>query len=317
MRRNVLVAGARAARRALSSSGRVTRPRRAMLYAPGSSDKMLTKAAGLPADTVCLDMEDGVAANKKEEARAGVVGALDSLDFGRSERLVRINAVGSGLEEDDLAAVLDAPTLPDGILLPKADHPDHVRWLADRIAASGAEKRLGRPLDVLLLVESAQAVLGLHGIATADSRVDGVVFGGDDYAATVGASRSADNHEIAFARSMVLLQAKAANLSSVIDVVQINFKQPDMLEKESLEGFRLGYTGKQIIHPNQIDIVHRCFSPAAADVAWARRLLDAFEHHAKAGKGAFSFENKMIDSPTVKIAQNLVHRAEACQMADE
>lgn len=310
----------RGARRGLSTASRSVRPRRAVLYAPGSSTKMMAKAAGLGADSVVLDMEDGVAGNAKEAARANVAAALGELEFGSSERVVRINAVGSGFEEEDLAAVLalEGGALPDAILLPKADHPDHVRWLASRIEESGAEKRRGARIETVLLVESAASVLGLADIVAADrSRVTGVIFGGDDYAASVGAHRSPDNSEIAFARNLVLVQAKAAGLQSVIDVVQINYKRPDLLERESVEGFRLGYTGKQVIHPSQIETVHRCFSPDADEVAWARRLLDAFEHHAEQGKGAFSFENKMIDSPTVKIALNLVHRAEACEAADQ
>lgn len=143
------------------------------------------------------------------------------------------------------------------------------------------------------------------------NRLEGLIFGADDYAASVGAVRSSDNDEVEFARNMVLLHAKAASIQA-IDMVNISFKNPQHLVAESIDGFKRGFTGKQIIHPNQIDPVQRHFSPSGEVVQRAQKVMDAYEHHLKLSKGAFVLDGQMIDMPSIKNAQTVLAKAETC-----
>lgn len=290
------------------------RARRAMLYVPGDDERKVAKAAGLSADSVCLDIEDGVAVNRKAAAREQITHVLQSLDFGRSERLVRINPVGSGLEADDLAAVL--PAHPDGIVLPKVEHPDQVRWVCTQISA--AEQRNGwQPgaMALLILIETAPGVVNLKEICAADARLQGLIFGAEDLAGNIGAVRTRAGWEIFYARSAVVIHAAAFGLQA-IDMVWMDLHDLDGLREESLQGAGLAYTGKQIIHPNQIEPVQAAFTPSQDAVAAARRVIEAAAAHQKAGKGAFALDGKMVDAPVVKAAERVMERARAAGMID-
>ena len=162
--------------------------RRALLYMPGDDWKKITKSLTLGVDCICMDMEDGVAASRKAEARATIAKALQELDFGKSEKLARINSVGSGWEKDDIAAVL--PYRPDGIVIPKVESLDQIKWGSEIIEA--AELRYGWPINsvrMLVGVETAKGILNLREIAS-HPRLDGIIFGGDDFDASVGAISS-------------------------------------------------------------------------------------------------------------------------------
>lgn len=285
----------------------MTRARRTLLYVPGSDWHKIEKAAGLGADCLCMDLEDGVAPARKAEARHLVVRALDELDFGRSERLVRINPVGSGLETEDLEAVL--PAAPDGIVLPKAGNGDQVRAISAKIGLQELAHKMPKNSIVMIAqMESAIGLVNLKEIASADERLVALIFGGEDFASDVGAKRSAAGEEVLYARSAVVAHAAAFGLQA-IDMLWIDFKDSDGLARVAAEGARLGYSGMQIIHPDQIEPVQRAFTPSNAEVAWAKRVVEAYEHNAKEGRGAFALDGKMIDMPIVKAAQRVLVRS--------
>jgi len=180
------------------------RPRRALLYTPGDDSHKIQKAAKLGADCVCMDMEDGVALNKKSEARQTIADALGSLDFGGSERLARINSIGSGFEGEDLAAVL--PSRPDGIVVPKVETAKQVRWVSQQI--TNAENENGwQPLSIslIILIETAKAIINLAQIAGADERLEAMILGADDLADSLGARRTSQNMEVFYARGAIIL----------------------------------------------------------------------------------------------------------------
>lgn len=283
-------------------------PRRALLYVPGDDRHKIEKAVTCGADCVCLDLEDGVAGNRKPQARSVIAQALRELPAAQTERLVRINPVGSGLEAEDLNTVLAAH--PDGIVLPKVESPEQVHWLAGRMEAAELEHgwSIGF-LHLLVDVETARGMLNIKEIAS-HPRLDALIFGGEDFAASVGATRTGEALELFTARSLVVMHAKAFGLSA-IDMVTVNYRDLQLVSTEARFGAQLGYTGKQVIHPAQVEPVQEAFTPDQAAVARARELVDAFEQHQQEGRGAFGLEGRMIDLPLVKAARNILDRARA------
>jgi citrate lyase beta subunit len=281
------------------------RARRALLYVPGDDIHKIRKATTLDVDCVCLDMEDGVAQNRKSEARSTIVNVLRELDFGRSERLARINPVGSGLEQDDLLTIL--PALPDGIVVPKVDTGEQVRWVCAQIDQTLGEDT---PLCVIVIIETARAILNLAEIAGAHSRLQGLIFGAEDFAGDIGAVRTPQAWEVFYARSAVITHAAAYGLQA-IDMVFVDFHDEDGLRQEARIGAQMGFAGKQIIHPNQIAPVQKAFTPSAEEIDQALQLMQVFQEHQRAGKGAFAENGRMIDAPIIKAAQRVLERARA------
>ena len=282
--------------------------RRALLYMPGDDWKKITKSLTLGVDCICMDMEDGVAVNRKAGARATIAKALQELDFGKSEKLARINSVGSGWEKDDIAAVL--PVRPDGIVIPKIESLDQIKWGSEIIEA--AELRYGWPINsvrMLVGVETAKGILNLKEIAS-HPRLDGIIFGGEDFAASVGATRSRDATELLYARQAVVVACAAFSLQA-IDIVTIDFKNLEVVRAEAEFGARLGYSGKQIIHPAQVEPVQSAFTPNDEAIAYAKRIVESFEASQKEGRGAFALDGKMIDMPLLKNARKVLERARA------
>jgi citrate lyase beta subunit len=285
------------------------RARRALLYMPGDEMNKIRKATTLGVDCICMDMEDGVAVNRKAVARETIVEALRTLDFGRAERLVRINPVGSGLEVDDIQAALEGH--PDGIVVPKVETQDQIHWASQSIAS--AEKRNSWPageISLIVLVETARAMINLVQIAGADSRLQALIFGSEDLAGDIGAIRTHEGWEVFYARSAVVTHAAAFSLQA-IDQVYLNFHDTEGLIRECQFGVQLGYSGKQIIHPNQVVPVQTSFTPGDDAIAHALSLMEAFESHQKSGRGAFALDGKMIDAPIIKAAQHVLERARA------
>jgi citrate lyase beta subunit len=281
---------------------------------PGDDRHKIEKALTLGVDCICMDLEDGVALNRKTAARRSVAAALRDLDFGLCEKLVRINPVGSGLETEDLEAIL--PFRPDGVVLPKVESPEQTQWASGKIEA--AELAHGWPVHsirMIIIIETPKAILNLKEIAAHPHsggfpRLEALIFGAEDLAASLGAVRTREAWEVFYARSAVVTAAAAFGLQA-IDMVSVDFKNLDALREEALFGARMGYTGKQIIHPNQIAPVQEAFTPDDESIAQAKRLVEAFESFQKEGKGAFALDGRMIDMPLVKAAQNVLERARA------
>jgi citrate lyase beta subunit len=255
-----------------------------------------------------MDMEDGTAINKKAEARATVVRALQELDFGKSEKLARINSVGSGWEKDDIEAIL--PYRPDGIVIPKVESFEHVEWAGKII--EDAELNYGWPVNstrVLIGVETAKGIMNLKEIAP-HPRLDAIIFGGEDFAASIGATRTKDSTELLYAREAVVVACAASDLQA-IDIVTVDYKDIESLRAESEFGAQLGYSGKQIIHPAQVEPVQTAFTPNDEAIAHAKRIVETFEASQKEGKGAYALDGKMIDMPLLKNAQKILERARA------
>lgn len=280
-------------------------PRRALLYMPATDWRKVEKAAGMAVDSICMDLEDGVALNRKEEARVSAVKALNTLDFGDSEKLVRINPVGSGFAVDDLETII--PAEPDGIVIPKVANADEVRWVSKKIRKleKGNKKDSAR---LLAIVETARGIVNLREICESDSRLEALIFGAEDLAGDIGAVRTEEGMEVFYARSAVTTYAGAFGLQA-IDIVHVNFKDISGLEAECRQGAGMGYVGKQVIHPIQVEPAQNAFTPTDEEIAHARRVVEEFAKHQEAGAGVFSIDGKMVDMPIVRAAERLLDRA--------
>ena len=283
--------------------------RRALLYMPGDDRRKIEKSATLGVDCICMDMEDGVAVTRKAEARAVIAQAMKDLDFGTSERCIRINSIGSGLEAYDLAAAL--ATEPDTIVVPKIESADQVRWASDHIETYelSSNRNIGS-VRLLVGVETAKGILNLRRIAESDRRLEAIIFGAEDYAASVGARRTKEATEVLYAR-LAVVTACAANNLQAIDMVYIDFRDEEGLRVESEQAAGFGFSGKQIIHPNQVSLVQKAFTPSAEEIRYAKRVVETFESSQREGKGAYALDGKMIDMPLLKNARKVLDRARA------
>ena len=280
--------------------------RRALLYVPGDDLHKIEKAAGLRVDAIILDIEDGVAQNRKEVARATISRVLKEMDFGNKEKLVRVNPISSSNGEKDLREIL--PSCPDGIVLPKIHSTDELSRV-ERIIAEEEEKygfQVGQ-IRLIVIIETAQAFINLQSICGFTDRLDALIFGGEDLAAELGATRTPEALELLYARSSLVMHAAAFGLQAV-DMVTVEFRDLEVLKRESRFGAQLGYTGKQIIHPAQVEPVQNAFTPSSLELKKVQELVDAFEENQKRGKGAFAFEGKMVDMPVIRRAQNILAR---------
>ncbi len=295
----------------------MNRVRRALLFMPGDSRRKIEKGAGLDVDSIIMDLEDAIAFNNKEAARESVVQALNNVDFGRSEALVRTNMIIPGwLYGQDIAATVDAR--PDGYVLPKIEQADQVKQVSAIL--DEAESRNGWPpnsLILLAIIETAMGIVNLKDIAASSKRLAGLIFGAEDLAGDMGAIRTDEGHEIAYARSAVVLHAKAFGLQA-IDTVYIDLTAPaEALAAETRRVQQMGYTGKLAIHPRQIAPIQSVFTPSADEIADAQELITAHETQQAQGTGVFEFKGKMVDMPMVRAAMAVVARAKACGILDQ
>lgn len=285
------------------------RPRRALLFCPGTERGKIEKAARVPADGIILDWEDAAALTRKAEARTITCDALAAIDFSGKERCVRVNPHGSGLEEDDFAALSECASPPDCVMLPKTESADSIRYVSDRLAK--IERRAGRAsgsIRILALVETAAGVVRLREIATADARIDALVFGAEDLCGDIGATRTAGGAEVAHAKSALVIHAAAARLQA-IDTPYVRLDDEAGLIAATRESLTFGYTGRLAIHPRQVEPILRVFTPSADEIAAASRLVREHERHQSEGRGVFELDGKMVDMPMVRAAERVLERA--------
>jgi len=297
---------------------------------PGSSQKFLDKSRSLSADCVIYDLEDSVTPHKKADARALVRRALDQpVPPDIQEQAVRINSVESGLAFKDLTDVLQSPNLST-IVVPKVNSASDLTFVADVVSHTLAtlpkqqapQSLSGRPqISLLALIESAKSITNLPQICSSTPFLQGLIFAAEDFALDLSLTRTPSLTEFLFARSAIVTAARAHNLPSTIDLVCTAYKSltpdgspPPVLEEESRGGKRLGFNGKQCIHPSQVATVQRVFSPEPEEVEWAVRVVIADAKATAAGRGAWSLDGKMIDVPVVEKAKAIVRKAGACRV---
>jgi citrate lyase subunit beta/citryl-CoA lyase len=277
-------------------------PRRSVLFSPGDQPELLRKALRSGADTVVFDLEDAVAPDGKPEARESVREVLSDPGVDPPcEVTVRVNA--GSLAEADLDAILGDDARLDAVVVPKVAELADIDVVVDYLADAG------RPLPIIALIESAAGVLHAEEIAHADA-TDALVFGAEDLAAELGATRTTEGTEVLYAREHVVLAASAAGIDA-IDTLYTDFEDADGLAEDTAFGLELGYDGKLAIHPAQVSVINDAFTPAPERVAWARRVLSARDEAENAGRGVLRVDGEMIDAPLIAQAETVRDRARA------
>lgn len=278
---------------------------------PGDDRHKIEKGAALGADSIIMDLEDGVAFNRKHEARESVSAALREINFGQTEKLIRINpVVGAGLYVDDIEQTIGAR--PDGYVLPKVESPQQIEDVSRRLTNAEYEHDLpGGSIKLLAIIETARGIVNLRELGLKhEPRLAALIFGAEDLTSDIGAVRTPDGWEVFYARSAVVIHAKAMGIQA-IDTPYIYVENITGVIAEAEQAHYMGYTGKLAIHPRQVEPIQAVFTPKSEEIEHARHLINAHNAHQAAGEGVFVLDGKMVDMPMVRAAELVLARARA------
>ncbi len=281
------------------TADKTTRPRRSFIFSPGLKPDMYPKALTCGTDIVCVELEDGIAPKDKQQAREHALALFGTpqADDG-VERIVRINCLRSAFGLADIQAVLDTPTPPPGLMLPKVVSPDEITWLDDLLTERGHDTRLH------IIIETNAALESAHEIARASARVEALFFGGVDMAAELRCRNTWE--PLLYARSRVVHAAAAAGID-VIDVPYLDLNDLTGMEREACLARELGFSGKGAIHPKQIPILNQVFTPSESEIAHAQKILHAFE---AADTGLVVVDGKLIEQPVIREMRRILSIAD-------
>jgi len=281
---------------------------RSLHFIPGNRQDMLTKSATLPADVLVPDMEDSVPDGQKKQARELIKSMVSSLAQKGQLVMPRINALNTGLAYDDLAAIVSPAVY--GVTVGKVESTWEISEVSKLLES--LERKAGLPIGHTKIVpwlENAKAVLNAYAIASSSPRIAGVAFGAEDFTESMGVERSDSGAELAYARSAVAVAARAADVLA-IDTPYVNFRDTEGLAREIKAVLPFGFKAKFSIHPVQVEVINKLFSPSEESIAYARKVVAAWDEAAAKGIGAIALDGKMIDVPVVKRARNLLALAE-------
>ncbi len=279
------------------------RTRRSLLFVPAARPDRYPKALATGADGVCIDLEDGVSFADKDQARSAAIDLFLTRVDTRAEVSLRINDPKTDLGQRDIEAVCAAEVCPDAVMLPKCDSPEEVRDVSQALSS------ISPTLPLIIMAETARGVAVAEDIATASPNVAAMFFGAIDYAADIGCAVEWD--AVLFARSRVVLAAAIANVSP-IDSPFMNVSALDELADECSRTQALGFVGKAAIHPTQVSIIQKAFTPATAEVAWAKRIIEAYETN---NGGVLLVDGKLIERPVIASAKKILALASTVEDA--
>lgn len=283
---------------------KTARPRRSVLYMPGSNARALEKGRSLPADALILDLEDAVAPDAKAEARQQIAEAVQAGGYGKREIIVRINGFDSPWGKDDVKAI--APSGADAILLPKVESAAMVKALEKRMAAAGAPDDMA----IMCMMETPLGMLHAEEIAAASRRVSALVMGTSDLVKDLEASHTPLRLPVLTSLSLCILAARAYGLA-VLDGVHLDLQDDEGFAESCRQGSELGMDGKTLIHPKTIAAANAAFAPSAEEVAWSHKIIGAHAQASANGQGVVVVEGKLIENLHVENAQRLVALATA------
>jgi len=285
------------------------RLRRSMLYVPGNNPGMIRDANIYGADSIMFDLEDSVSLHEKDSARLLVYEALKTMDYGRTEILVRVNGLDTPYGRDDFEAVVRAK--PDAIRLPKTEKPEDVEE-ADQLITQ-IEKAAGMEygsIKLMAAVESALGVINAYKIATASKRLIGIAIGAEDFVTDLKTTRSKEGIELLTARSNILFAARAAGIDALDTVFSDVEDEAGFIQEVKLIK-QLGFDGKSLINPRQINMVHEIYSPTEGEITKSIAIIEAAKEAERKGSGVISLNGKMIDKPIIERAYRVLELAKA------
>jgi citrate lyase subunit beta / citryl-CoA lyase len=280
------------------------RPRRSVLYMPGANARALEKAQGLPADALILDLEDAVAPDAKAEARERVCEAAASDRYGRREVAVRANGIGTPWHDDDLRAIAAAG--PAAVVVPKIDSAADVHTVEKALEAGGAPDST----RIWAMLETPVAMLHAEEICSASERLAVLVMGTNDLAKELQAEHVPGRQPLLPGLGLCLLAARATG-KVILDGVYNDIKNADGFEAECRQGRQMGFDGKTLIHPSQLEPCNRIYAPASDEVERSQRIIDAFEEAEAEGRGVVTVDGRMIENLHVEQARRTLAQAEA------
>ena len=280
------------------------RPRRSVLYMPGANERALDKAKTIPADVLILDLEDAVAPDAKVEARARVCSAAASGEYGKREIAIRANGLDTGWHADDIRAIAEVG--PAAVLVPKINSATDVAAVERALEAAGAPHHT----RIWAMLETPVAMLHAEEIATASERLALLVMGTNDLAKELHAEHVPGRQPLLHALSHCLLAARMAG-KVILDGVYNDIKNAEGFLAECVQGMEMGFDGKTLIHPSQVEPCNDTFAPDAAELDRAKGLILAFEEAAAQGKGVATFEGRMIENMHVDNARRALAMAAA------
>ena len=286
---------------ASSTNGGSFRARRSVLYMPSSNERALEKAKNIPCDGLILDLEDAVAPEAKPSAREAAAAAVRSGDYGHRELTIRVNGIGTEWHDEDIR--IAAAAGPDGIVVPKVNSADEVRSLVTAIEAAGAPEKT----RLWAMVETPEAIFNVRELAAASDRLAVLVMGTNDLVKELYAEHVPGRAPLLTALSLSLLAARAAGVA-ILDGVYNDVKNADGFAAEVEQGRQLGFDGKTLIHPGQVEPANAGFAPSDEAVAEARGLIDAFE---SSTGGVVTYNGKMVENLHVESARRTLAIAEA------
>jgi len=289
---------------------------RSVFYVPGNNETFVSKAPSNPADIITLDLEDSVPPAEKAKAREIVRANLKHAGSGGSTIYVRINNWETLMTNDDLEAVVHEGL--SGVCLAKCGGPDNVQRLEWKIEE--LERRRGLPVGsvaIQLLIETAKGVINAYPSAIASKRVNSLIFGAVDYTKDMRVKLTSEGEEQRYARRHTAVAARAAGCIA-IDCPFVAFKDTEALEKSTREGRQMGYEGRMLIHPSQIEPSHKIYTPAPEDVEWAMGVVKVFEEEGIAkGMAAVTYKGKMVDTPVYDNARTILATMAEIQAFDQ
>lgn len=287
------------------TTGGAIRPRRSVLYMPGANERALEKAKTIDADALILDLEDSVSPDAKEVGRANVVAAVKSGEYGHRELAIRVNSIGTQWHDADVAAAAQAG--PDAILVPKVESEAQVLDLVEAMESNGAPDHT----QLWAMVETPRALLHAEEIASAHPRLTVIVMGTNDIVnETYGLHVPGRNPVVLTSLAWTLLAVRAAG-KVIIDGVYNAVKDPEGFEAEARQGREMGFDGKTLIHPSQVEPANVAFSPSEADIERAQGMIEAFEEAAREAKGVATYNGKMIEELHIRDAKRILAFADA------
>ncbi|MDQ0199280.1 citrate (pro-3S)-lyase subunit beta [Neobacillus ginsengisoli] len=285
------------------------RLRRSMLYVPGNNPGMIRDAHIYGSDAIMFDLEDSVSLKEKDAARLLVYEALKTFDYGRTEVLVRVNGLNTPYGRDDFEAIVRAK--PDAIRLPKTETPEDVVE-ADELITQ-IERQAGMEqgtIQLMAAIESALGVITAYKIATASSRLIGIAIGAEDFVTDLKTTRSKEGIELLTARSQILFAARAAGIDALDTVFSdVNDEEGFIREVKLIK--QLGFDGKSLINPRQINILHQIYTPTEDEIKKSIQVIEAAKEAEERGSGVISLNGKMIDKPIVERAYRVLELAKA------